>query len=190
MKKTGLICALLLAGCQGAATVDTAASALAVARFNGDGALERPDVTRWVHMGSSIGRGYAQEITGAPDGPGTIQVVQMEPAAYDYFMTHGEYAEGTMFSLSFYAVQEKPEPRLDGFAQENLVQFEIHMLDSTRFSDQRGFFLFAPDSRIAPMMPAGNACVVCHNAEGAYDGTFTQFYPPLRDFVPVVADAD
>lgn len=188
MKKLFLLTSVLLGGCQGTAVIDTPAnpSVLEVAQFTEEGMLVRPDVTRWIHMGSSIGLAYTEGDFSA-DSPGNLQVVQMEPSAYDYFMTHGEYANGTMFSLSFYDVQERPHPRVNGFAEQDLVNFEIHVLDKTRYIDHRGFYLYGPDAGFANMMPAGNECVSCHNAEGGYDGTFVQFYPPIRDKVSSLA---
>ena len=105
--------------------------------------------------------------------------------AYDYFLEHSAYAEGTMFLLSFYIPQEKPAPELPGFVQGDLAQREIHVIDQQRFAQEgRGFFMFAPDATVAPEpMALGSDCIVCHEEHGDYDGTFTQFYPQLRGHI-------
>jgi hypothetical protein len=151
-------------------------------QFTSENQLIRPNVDEWIFMGSSLGLAYAPgEFRN--DRPGTFQIVHMEPAAYRYFVENGEYANGTMFSLSFYSVQEKPEPELNGFAQQDLGDFEIHMLDRERFVAQRGFYLFNGDAATAQMVPTGNECEECHNEHAQYDGTFTQFYPIVRDLI-------
>ena len=140
------------------------------------------DTDRWIAVGSSIGGEYSDEPFD-PANPGAIGIVQMEPAAYDYFLDNGEYADGTMFLLSFYVPQEKPEPELPGFVQGPLAQQEIHLIDRQRFPEEgRAFYLFTPGTTepSAPL-PLGSPCFVCHMEHGDYDGTFTQFYPHLRE---------
>ena len=162
---------------------------LDVAEYTPAGELVFPaDVAEWIHLGSAIGHGYAdeqaQERTFAPDDPGTIHIVQIEPAAYRYFLEHKHYADGTMLLLSFYRTMAAPDPDLNGFTQGDLAAREIHVLDRARFADERAFFLFDPVARSSPMVPAGNECVTCHAEHGAYDSTFTQFYPLLRELLP------
>jgi hypothetical protein len=163
---------------------DRATSELSVAEYSDDGELRFPgDADRWIVLGAGLGGEYA-ELPFDPANPGTFGVVQMEPGAYDYFLENGRYADGTMLLLSFYAVQRAPEPALQGFVQGDLVQREIHVIDRQRFPDEdRAFFVYSPDAASAPALPVGSACVECHNEHGAYDATFTQFYPAIRHVV-------
>lgn len=158
--------------------------ALSVARYNAEGQLMFPgDADVWVHMGSSLGSDY-NEAPFDPANPGTLGVVQMEPAAYRYFLEHGAYADGTMFLLSFYAAEAESDPQLPGFVQGSLQAKEIHVIDGDRFDEGRAFFLFPPAANTetaSTKLPDDSPCVQCHMPEGAYDGTFTQFYPPIRD---------
>lgn len=160
-----------------------AQSDLGVAQYDAQEGLKFPANTdEWIHMGSSLGSEYSDEPFDAAD-PGTIGVVKLEPEAYRYFKEHGEYADGTMFLLSFYTSEAESRPQLPGFVQGELEAKEIHVVDSQRFSEGRGFFLYPGDA--APgsatrKVPDGSACFVCHMAEGDYNGTFTQFYPSLR----------
>lgn len=155
--------------------------------YNDEGELLFPENTdMWVHMGSSLGSDYGEEPFD-PQNPGTLGVVQMEPSAYRYFLEHNEYADGTMFLLSFYASEAESSPQLPGFVQGQLNAKEIHVIDEARFNEGRGFFLYeATDvaGEASPKIPDGSVCFTCHMAEGDYNGTFTQFYPPIRDKVP------
>jgi cytochrome c553 len=154
---------------------------LGVARYSDAGELQRPaDLATWVHMGSSLGSDYRSEPFD-PAMPGVIGVVQMEPAAYRYFLDNGRYADGSMFLLSFYAAEVNSDPQLQGFVQGDLRAQEIHVIDAQRFDDGRAFFMFQDSTQTASTaLEAGNECVQCHEAEGAYNGTFMQFYPALR----------
>lgn len=153
------------------------------AEFDSAGQLQRPaNLDEWIFVGAIVGHGY-------PDGdarmfsaasPGRIQVVQMEPRAYRYLQQHGEYADGTMLALSFYDTQKNPAPVVDGAVQGELASFEIHLLDKQQYADRSAFYSFSNDGAAAPMIPAGNNCVSCHREDGAFDGTFVQFYPSLR----------
>jgi hypothetical protein len=156
---------------------------LGVAEYTAAGELVFPaDVELWVHLGSSIGHGYSELAFDAAD-PGTIQVVQIEPTAYRYLLENKEYADGTMLLLSFYRTGTAPQPELNGFVQGELASREIHVIDRSRFAEERGFFLFAGDVRASPVVPAPNQCLTCHAEHGRFDSTFTQFYPPIRDLV-------
>jgi hypothetical protein len=160
--------------------------ALTVARYSEQNQLMFPgDTDVWVHMGSTLGGEYS-ETPFDPNNPGTLGVVQMEPEAYRYFLEHGEYADGTMFLLSFYRAEAESDPQLPGFVQGNLQALEIHVIDRARFDEGRAFYLFPPAADVetaSDKLPDGSPCVQCHIPEGAYDGTFTQFYPPLRDLL-------
>ena len=157
---------------------------LGIAQFTPSDDLIFPAATdRWVVLGTNIGGDYS-DAEFNPKNPGMIGVVQMEPNAYTYLLENGEYADGTMFLLSFYQTQEKPEPGLNGFVQGDLEAREIHVIDRVKYQDNRGFYLFAADGRgPSAMLPAGNECVQCHAEHGDFDSTFTQFYPTIRHIV-------
>jgi Cytochrome P460 len=154
---------------------------LSVARYDAQGRLEFPAGTdRWIGVGAGLGGNYADVPFDAAN-PGSIGVVQMEPTAYDYFLRNGRYADGTMFLLTFYATQKKPDPALQGFVQGDVMGREIHVLDKSRFPQEgSGFFVFSQGTAPAAPMPIGSVCVQCHSEHGAFDGTFVQFYPVLR----------
>lgn len=154
--------------------------ALDVARYDASGQLLYPtDTVAWIHVGSVLGGQYSEEPFD-PAQPGDIGVVQMEPSAYAHFREHGSYADGTMFLLTFYDSEAKSQPQLQGFVQGEMRLREIHVIDKVRFAEGRAFFQFqGKEVMEAAKIPDGSPCTSCHEAEGALDGTFTQFYPTL-----------
>jgi len=177
--------AIMLGAAQEAGSGGGQSARLDVAGFLAGGQLTFPDNTdRWVVLGSTVGGEYSDEAF-TVDDLRSIGVVQMEPSAYEYFLEHRRYADGTMLLLTFYGLQQKPQPALQGFVQGPVLQREIHMIDKARFAEEgRAFYVF-PGSSPAPAapMPTGSECVVCHSEHGQFDATFTQFYPALRDHV-------
>jgi hypothetical protein len=162
----------------------SAQSDLGVAQYNAEGQLLKPaNLEEWIQTGASLGSDYGDGPFD-PQNPGTIGVVQMEPAAYRYFMENGTYADGTMFLLSFFGAEAQSSPQLPGFVQGDMRAQEIHVIDKARFDEGgHAFFLFptATPTSASTRIPAGNDCVVCHTEEGAFDGTFSQFYPRVRE---------
>ena len=157
---------------------------LGVAEYTTGGQLVYPDnLDEWIVMGASLGADYKEQAFD-PASPGSLGMVQMEPTAYRYFLEHREYADGTMFLLSFFDARSQSDPQLQGFIQGDMRQQEIHVIDSSRFAEGRGFFVYrSRDLTSAVKMPDGSSCVQCHTAEGAYNGTFAQFYPTIRDLI-------
>jgi hypothetical protein len=59
-----------------------------------------------------------------------------------------------------------------------VLGLEVHVKDEARFPDNWAFFEFGDDGPAA-MTPRSAACYSCHEAHGAVDTTFVQFYPTL-----------
>ncbi len=155
-----------------------------VAEFDDDGNLLVPaDLDEWVFIGSSLGMGYSQE-NFDPDSPGMFQVARMEPQAYQYFRETGEFADGTMLSLHFYGSQNEISINRSGFVMSDLHFAEIHYKDSARFPDGFNFYNVNNGDAVGTEIPLPNDCVECHARDGAYDGVFVQFYPPLHRYLP------
>lgn len=162
-----------------------AKDALDVARFSPDGQLLKPaDLKQWVFLGASLGMGYNQTSFN-PASPGQFQVVLMEPNAYRYFMEHGKYAPGSMFLLSFYNADSRRSINQVGYVQADLTTFEIHLIDARKAPEEgRAFYVFGGQATQSRALPKGSDCVRCHAGHGAFDGTFAQFYPTIRDHIP------
>lgn len=160
-----------------------AAQPLQIARLTAAGKLQKPaDLESWIFLGTSLGMGYNPGSFNA-DHPGQFQVVLMEPNAYRHFVKSGSYAQGSMFLLSFYnSDQRKRSINQNGFTQADLTNYEIHVIDPARAG--HAFYVFDANDAEGQQVPAGNACVRCHVDHGAFEGTFAQFYPTLRPFIP------
>lgn len=161
----------------------SAAQPLQIARLTAAGKLQKPaDLESWIFLGTSLGMGYNPGSFNA-DHPGQFQVVLMEPNAYRHFVKSGSYAQGSMFLLSFYnSDQRKRSINQNGFTQADLTNYEIHVIDPAR--EGHAFYVFDANDAEGQLVPAGNACVRCHVDHGAFEGTFAQFYPTLRPFIP------
>ena len=159
---------------------------LDIARFDDSNRLIRPDnIDEWIFLGANVGHGYPDEGDKgfALDNPGRIQIIQMEPNAYQFFRENKYFVNGTMLSLAFYDPLDDPAPDIDGLAQGKLDKFEIHLIDNDQYQDTRAFFVYEADEVSASMVADGNRCVTCHEGEGDYDGTFSQFYPVIRELL-------
>ncbi len=60
-----------------------------------------------------------------------------------------------------------------------MVGVEAHVHDEARFKGGWGFFQFDGPGA-AKLVPYEAACYSCHQAHGAVDTTFTQFYPTAK----------
>ncbi len=164
------------------ASAADAPKALPTAKFDAAGHLLRPaNLDQWVFLGAGLGMDYNSKAFSA-DHPGPFQIVLMEPGAYAYFRQHRRYAEGTLLLLSFYDTQHGASIDRAGFVLGDLSNFEIHMIDHTRFAKEgRAFFTFGRNDTQSTALPIGSACVQCHQPNGAFDGSFAQFYPGIRE---------
>ncbi len=89
-----------------------------------------------------------------------------------------------MISLSFYDALNDPKPDIDGVADIVEEIIRVNGIDKENYPDARAFFVYRGDEDLtAKIEPAGNRCVQCHMAEGDFDGTFSQFYPAIRDIL-------
>lgn len=179
--------ALALAAWQVSAKTESAEAAVGkvdVATFTAEGQLRRPaDLDQWIFLGASLGMGY-NAAAFDPKSPGQFQVVLMEPQAYREFVATGAYPDGAMFLLSFYDSEQKVSINRSGFVQRELNSFEIHLIDKQRPGEGHYFYPFGATDRQASVLPPGNACIVCHLKNGAFSGTFAQFYPTIRHRIP------
>lgn len=158
--------------------------AVDVAVFNDDGDLIVPDnMDEWIFLGSSLGMGYSQD-NFDPDSPGMFQIVRMEPTAYKAFREGGEFVDGTMISLHFYGSQNEVSINRAGYVMDDLHFAEIHFKDSERFPDGFNFYNVNNGAKVVEAISLPNECVECHKRDGAYDGVFVQFYPPIHDYLP------
>ena len=151
---------------------------LDVATYDKEGGLKLPEgIESWVFAGSTIGMTY---FGGQPDpeDPGLSSSVFVEPQAYRAFINTGEFPEGTIFAK----VVRDTVLSEGGYSLGELLGTEIHVKDRNQFPKHGFNFYFYPaGEETAPKMPEDNGCVSCHQAKAAFDNTFTQFYPEIRE---------
>ena len=164
-----LVLILSMAVIQGSQAQPPSVSA---ATFDADDRLQRPsNMDEWIFLGTSLGRGYAEEAFDA-DSPGTFQVALMEPNAYRAFLEEGSFVDGTMFALAFYRSSNEASLDVSGFVMGEALQMEIHMKDSSRFPDGFNFYMFPMGVEYAQPVPLPNDCVTCHSEHGAFEAVF------------------
>lgn len=172
------ICAIAIATLV-AATNRPANSQTSVEAMGG-GELTRPtDFYRWVTLGTTLrlsGDGAEQ--------PDEMRHIQVRPEAYDRFKSEGKFPDGATFAATFYGLERtggqtpaKPGERTL-YAQRVERALSLEVLDS-RHPDGRRFYVFRPGAASVKPLPAGNVCAACHNATGAMQGTFAQYYPAM-----------
>lgn len=146
--------------------------------FTSDGRLERPEGWRmWMLAGASMGLSYTEEA-----GPMQhFHRVYTQPWAYEHALETGEFAEGTMFVLSFHVAEDDADPARNGFYEgERIPMFEVHVKRAGLHESGWGFFNFADTTAVGEMISPEASCYSCHATEADADNVFVQFYPELR----------
>ena len=156
------------------------------AQFTENGRLKRPTgFEEWVMVGASTGLSYAepQQAPQAGAPPGMFHNIYLQPWAYRYAIKHGSFPDGAMLVMTFYEPSRKSRPAKFGFYEGNRIPgIEVHMKKAGIDSTGWAFFGFASDTTSSSAkIPGAAACYSCHKAEAAFDQTFTQFYPALRE---------
>ena len=151
----------------------------AAARFTADGQFIPPaDYREWVYLTSGLDMSYVE-------APGTAGMsmfdnVFVDPASWKAFKQTGHWPDGTVFMLENRAATAHGSINRQGhFQTEDLMGLEAHVRDEARFKGGWGFFA-VNGSAPARMIPYGASCYACHQAHGAVDTTFTQFYPTAK----------
>ena len=165
------------------------------ATFNEDGSVQAPDnYYKWVHVGT-----VAEPDELNPNGVAPFpefHSVYVEPSAFDYFMKHGSWAEGTQIIKERTLVREGDncdektgacvEASGTGYFQGAFKGLELSIKDTQRFSNEPGgwaYFSFGNDgkpyAKSAEPFPT-TACNTCHENAAEIDFVFTQFYPLLH----------
>jgi hypothetical protein len=157
-----------------------AAAVAAQPEFTSDGQLKRPaDYREWIYLSSGLGMNYADNARD-PANP-VFDNVFVEPAAYRAFLLSGKWPEKTMFALELRRSATEGSINKGGRFQQGVAALEIAVKDSTRFSDGWGYFGFNGAAETAAAFGPQAGCNACHNANGAVENTFVQFYPTLLE---------
>jgi hypothetical protein len=154
-------------------------------RFTADGRFRPPaDYREWVFLSSGLDMAYTDNP--AATGHAVFDNVFVDPASWAAFKRSGHWPDKTVFILENRLGATKGSINQQGhFQSSEVLGIEAHVRDTTRFKDGWGFFALHGEQP-AELIPQTAACYACHEAHGAVDTTFTQFYPTAR---PVAAKA-
>jgi hypothetical protein len=100
--------------------------------------------------------------------------------AYRSFLVTGTWPDKTVLVLETREGKDKGSINQSGHYQgTDVTGLEVHLKDKTRFPGKWAFFGFASKTRPGKLIPQTADCYSCHEAHGAVDTTFVQFYPTL-----------
>lgn len=148
--------------------------------FTSNGELNPPtDYYNWVFLTSDLGMSYNEDGSDSKQPP--FSNVFVDPAAYRAFLKTGIWPNHTQFVKEFRASNTQGSINHHGFYQTGkTMAVLVHVKDTSRFKGGWGFFAFDGDSsKPAKQIPTNASCYSCHEAHGAVESTFVQFYPSI-----------
>lgn len=147
-------------------------------RYDEAGRLVPPTNYReWVFLSSGLDMSYSER-AGAPDMH-MFDNVFAPRAAYAVFRRTGVWPDKTVLILENRGGTSNGSINKRGqFQTGEVMGLEAHVKDKARFQGGWGFFSL-DDGKPAAQIPYTAACYACHEAHGAADTTFAQFYPTL-----------
>jgi hypothetical protein len=162
-----------------AAATSRAEAPPAAPRYTADGKMEFPkDYRTWIYLSTGMDMSYV-EGSGNPDMH-MLDNVFVNRAAYDAFLKTGHWPDKTVFVLEARRAVQKGSINKRGHFQADVMGTEVHVKDDARFKATGGWAFFGfGDEQPAKMTNPGAGCIRCHEAHGAVDTTFVQFYPTL-----------
>ncbi len=131
------------------------------------------DYREWVFLSSSIDMSYSATPVHQFDN------VFAPRAAYRWFLKTGVWPDKTVLIVENRGAASRGSITKSGqFQNGEVIGLEAHVKDVARFKGGWGFFAF-DGGKPGDMLPYTAACYACHQAHGAADTTFVQFYPTL-----------
>jgi len=157
-----------------------------IAASDGDGPVFTPngelippaDYREWVFLSSGVDMSYTDRP--AIMGQSMFDNVFVNPEAWRAFKATGHWPDKTIFILENRGADSKGSiNKLGHYQTGEVMGMEAHVRDDARFKGGWGFFGLN-GSGPAKMIPYQAQCYACHQAHGAVDTTFTQFYPTAK----------
>ena len=147
--------------------------------YTATGEMKFPEHYReWVYVTSGLGMSYQPAASTSGMGP-MFDNVFVNPAAYKAFVATGTWPDKTALVLELRASETKVSIDQHGSSQGAVMGVEVHVKDAT-LPGGWGFFEFDPDKPApAKIVERPASCYTCHEAHGAVDTSFVQFYPTL-----------
>ena len=138
------------------------------------------DYREWIFLTAGLDMAYAPEKQ--PSNGHLFENVFVPQWAYKAFLRTGTWPDKTILVMERRTGATNVSINVQGAVQTTEVQgFLVHVKDVKRFSDG-GWMFFAYDAANGPGKRPDDvktACIACHQAHGAVDSTFVQFYPTL-----------
>jgi hypothetical protein len=180
MQRLGLISAAAIIAALGLAAVSRAEAPAGSPRFTADGKMEFPkDYRTWVYLTTGMDMSYSEGASGNPDNH-IFDSVFVNREAYDAFQKTGHWPDKTVMVLEVRRGATKGSINKRGQFQTDRLGAEVHVKDEARFKSTGGWAFFGFNNETpAPITLPGAGCITCHEAHGAVDTTFVQFYPTL-----------
>jgi hypothetical protein len=146
--------------------------------YTADRQLKLPEHYReWVYLSTGFDMSYNPVLQSM--GHHMFDNVFVNPEAYRHFVDTGTWPDKTMLVLEARMAKGKGSINQKGNYQgEDRMGLEVHLKDESRFPGKWAFFAF-DEEKTAKMIPLSADCYTCHQASGAVDTTFVQFYPTL-----------
>ena len=143
--------------------------------YTKDGSLVAPVQYReWIYLTSGVDMSYAA--ASAPADHSMFDNVFVNPASYRSFLKSGTWPDKTTMVLEIRGAENPVSINKRGHTQSGEVMgMEIHVKDHGQWS----FYDQAERGAAAKLIARPASCYVCHEAHGAVDTTFVQFYPTL-----------
>ena len=145
--------------------------------YNDKGQLNLPENYReWVYLSTGLDMSYTP---GANPDHHMFDNVFVNPASYKKFQETGTWPDKTMLVLEVRGAESKGSINQRGnFQTGDVMGIEVHIKDEAKFPGKWAFFSF-DNGKVGNLFPSGAACYSCHQAHGAVDTTFVQFYPTM-----------
>ncbi|WP_239461620.1 cytochrome P460 family protein [Occallatibacter savannae] len=136
------------------------------------------DYREWVYLSTGIDMSYSPNAMQMDHS--SFDNVFVNPAAYRSFLATGTWPDKTVMVLEVRGAKKKGSINQRGQFQDTAVNgIEVHVKDEGRFPGEWAFFEFDSMQKDGTLIPDKAPCYTCHQAHGAVDTTFVQFYPTL-----------
>jgi hypothetical protein len=130
----------------------------------------------WIYLTSGIDMSYAAQAAGATPDHSMFDNVFVNPTSYRSFLATGTWPDKTTMVLEVRSAENPLSINKHGHTQSTeIMSLEIHVKDHGKWS----FYDVNGNSKMAKLIPPPANCYTCHEAHGAVDTTFVQFYPTL-----------
>ena len=146
--------------------------------YTTDGRLKFPAKYReWVFLTSGLDMSYNLAATAAAKS--VFDNVFVNPSAYRVFLRTGIWPDKTVLVLENRGGAGNQSINTRGKTQTmDVTGMEVHVKDTSRMKGGWAFYSFG-DKVSAKLIRRPASCYSCHQAHGAVDTTFVQFYPTL-----------